>query len=286
MPELPEVETYVRELTPDLRGRTVTGVVIRWPRIIAAPGPDEFTRDIVGQRFASFGRRGKYMRFGLVRSSHGAGEEESGDTLIVHLRMTGKLQIRAGGAEPGKHTHLILDLDDGRQLHYTDPRKFGRIWLVPDPEPVFYKLGPEPLGDEFTPAAFAARLHGRRASIKALLLNQRIVAGVGNIYADESLFLAGVHPARPGGELTSEEISRLHAAIRAILTQAIDARGSSLGGSSLQNYQRPGGESGGYQDRHQVFQRTGQPCPVCGTPIERIVLAQRSTHFCPACQGA
>ncbi len=288
MPELPEVETYVRELEPDLRGRRVTGVAIRWPRIIAAPGPDEFARELVGQRFATFGRRGKYMRFGLVREGNEAGEEESdkplGDTLIVHLRMTGKLQVMAGEAEPGKHTHLILDLDDGRRLHYTDPRKFGRIWLVPDPEPVFRKLGPEPLGDEFTAAAFAERLHGRRASIKALLLNQSIVAGVGNIYADEALFLAGVRPTRPGGELTPAEIARLHAAVRAILAQAIEFRGSSLGDSALQNYQRPGGESGGFQDRHRVFQRTGQPCPVCGTPIERIVLAQRSTHFCPRCQ--
>lgn len=285
MPELPEVETYVRELEPDLRGRTVTGVIIRWPRIIAAPTPDAFVRDIIGQRFATFGRRGKYMRFGLVRNNPEVGKEEVGDTLIVHLRMTGKLQVKAGEAEPDKHAHVILDLDDGRRLHYSDPRKFGRIWLVPDPEPVFRKLGPEPLGDAFTAAAFAERLHGRRASIKALLLNQSIVAGVGNIYADEALFLAGVHPARPGGELTSEEIARLHAAIRAILAQAIEAHGSSLGDSSLQNYQRPGGESGDFQERHRVFQRTGQPCPVCGTPIERIVLAQRSTHFCPRCQG-
>jgi len=207
-----------------------------------------------------------------------------GDTLIVHLRMTGKLQVMAGEDEPGKHTHIVLDLDDGRRLHYTDPRKFGRIWLVPDPEPLFRKLGPEPLGNKFTPAAFAEQLHGRRASIKALLLNQSIIAGVGNIYADESLFLAGVRPTRPGGDLAAEEVVRLHAAVRAILTQAIESRGSSLGPSSLQNYQRPGGEAGGFQDRHRVFQRTGQPCPVCGTPIERIVLAQRSTHFCPTCQ--
>lgn len=225
------------------------------------------------------------MRFGLVRNNPEERKEEVGDTLIVHLRMTGKLQVKAGEAEPDKHAHVILDLDDGRRLHYSDPRKFGRIWLVPDPEPVFRKLGPEPLGDAFTAAAFAERLHGRRASIKALLLNQSIVAGVGNIYADEALFLAGVHPARPGGELTSEEIARLHVAIRAILAQAIEAHGSSLGDSSLQNYQRPGGESGDFQERHRVFQRTGQPCPVCGTPIERIVLAQRSTHFCPRCQG-
>ena len=286
MPELPEVETYVRELEPDLRQRTVIGATIHWPRIIAAPSPNEFTRDIIGQRFASFGRRGKYMRFGLARAGAGAEEEEEevGDTLIVHLRMTGKLQVMAGEDEPGKHTHIVLDLDDGRRLHYTDPRKFGRIWLVPDPEPLFRKLGPEPLGNKFTPAAFAEQLHGRRASIKALLLNQSIIAGVGNIYADESLFLAGVRPTRPGGDLAAEEVVRLHAAVRAILTQAIESRGSSLGPSSLQNYQRPGGEAGGFQDRHRVFQRTGQPCPVCGTPIERIVLAQRSTHFCPTCQ--
>lgn len=285
MPELPEVETYLRELEPELYGRSITGATVTWPRIIAAPSPDEFMAQIVGQRFRAFDRRGKYMLFGLERAGV---EGRDGDTLIVHLRMTGKLQPTPGDAvgeaSAGKHTHLVLNLDDGRQLHYIDPRKFGRIWLAPDPEPVLCKLGPEPLGNAFTVAGFANALARRKASIKALLLNQSIVAGVGNIYADESLFLAGVRPTRFGGELKLAELGRLHHAVRAVLAQAIEWRGSSLGGSNLQNYTRPGGEPGDFQARHNVFQRTGKPCPVCGAAIERIVLAQRSTHFCPQCQ--
>lgn len=284
MPELPEVETYVRELEPELRGRAITSATVHWPRIIATPSPNEFMQQVVGQRFSTFDRRGKYMLFGLEEIGGDNAGDDSGDTLIVHLRMTGKVQLRPGDATMGKHTHMALNLDDGRQIHYVDPRKFGRIWLVPDPESVVNKLGPEPLGDEFTLVGFAESLAGRRASIKALLLNQSIVAGIGNIYADEALFLAGIRPARPGGELGWIEVESLHHAVRAVLAEAIKWRGSSLGDSDLQNYIRPGGEAGDFQKRHNVFQRTGKSCPVCGTPIERIVLAQRSTHFCPQCQ--
>jgi formamidopyrimidine-DNA glycosylase len=274
MPELPEVETYVRELAPVLSGRTIVGADVRWPRTIAAPAPEAFADAVAGQRFERFGRRGKYMLFDLA----------SGDTLIVHLRMTGKLQPQAGDAPVDKHTHVLFDLDDGQRLHYHDTRKFGRIWLVADPGPVLAKLGPEPLGDEFSSAEFAAALATRKAAIKALLLDQSIVAGVGNIYADEALYLAGIEPARRGGELHEQEIKRLHRAVQTVLRRGIEYQGSSLGGSSLQNYIRPGGEQGGFQEEFNVFRRTGQPCPACGTPIERITIAQRSTHFCPECQ--
>jgi formamidopyrimidine-DNA glycosylase len=158
------------------------------------------------------------------------------------------------------------------------------MWLVADAEEVLHKLGPEPLEAAFTPEGLAQRLVGRSAPIKALLLDQRLVAGVGNIYADEALFRAGVHPARAGGSLAAEEIVRLHSAVQAVLAAGIDRQGSSLGGSSLQNYVRPGGSLGGFQDDHFVFRRTGQACRTCGSPISRIVLAQRSTHFCPHCQ--
>lgn len=275
MPELPEVETYVRELAPSLAGRRVVGVTVRWARTVAIPSVAQFTQEMVGRSFTTFDRRGKYMLLGL----------ENGHTLIVHLRMTGRLSAYATPFAPDKHTHVVFDLADGGQLHFQDSRKFGRIWLVASPATVLAKLGPEPLSEDFMSADFAGRLKGRGATIKALLLDQSIVAGVGNIYADESLYLAGIHPARPGGDLRIEEIHKLHEAIRTVLGRAIAAHGSSLGNSSIQNYQRLGGEPGDFQNQHRVFQRTGQPCLHCGRPVERIVITQRSTHFCPQCQA-
>lgn len=269
MPELPEVETYVRELRPRLAGKRVTGGEVRWPRVIAQPDAAAFVDLLRGQRFERFERRGKYMLLGL----------ESGESLIIHLRMTGEVRVHPASVEPDKHTHLLLTLDSGERLHYRDPRKFGRLWLVADTAQVLHRLGPEPLDGGFTGAALGQRLAGRTASIKALLLNQSILAGVGNIYADEALFLAGIDPRRAGGELAEEEVERLHESIRSVLQAAIAGRGS-----SLQNYAPPGDEKGSYQESHQVFRRTDQPCYACGTAIRRIVLAQRSTHFCPSCQ--
>lgn len=274
MPELPEVETYVRDLTPLLANRTVGGVTVFWPRIIAAPTVDEFMQAMVGQRFTTFGRRGKYMLFGLA----------SGDTLIIHLRMTGHVTVYAQPVPPDKHTHVVFDLVDGGQIHYQDSRKFGRLWLVADTATVLHKLGEEPFAAVFDVDHLAARLVGRASPIKALLLDQAVVAGVGNIYADESLFRAGIHPTRPGNSLNRDELTRLHNAIQTVLAHAIKRHGSSLGRSSIQNYARPGGEAGEFQGEHKVFQRTGEPCLQCGQPIERIVITQRSTHFCPTCQ--
>jgi formamidopyrimidine-DNA glycosylase len=276
MPELPEVETYVRELEPELTGRTITAARVFWPRTIAEPLSEEFPARIAGLGFDSFDRRGKYMLLGM----------SDGSTLIVHLRMTGKLLILPSDTEPNKHTHVVIELDNGQTLHYNDPRKFGRIWLVPDRTTVLAKLGPEPLAEAFLVDDFTARLAGRSAPVKALLLDQRLVAGVGNIYADEALFHAHIHPARAGGSLSPDEITRLHSAIRQVLSAGIARRGSTLGDSNLQNYLRPGGLPGDFQNEFFVFRRTGKPCLVCGTPIERIVIAQRSTHFCPVCQPA
>ncbi len=276
MPELPEVETYVRELAPALTGRTITAARVFWSRTIAEPIAEEFPARIAGLGFATFERRGKYMLLGM----------NDGSTLIVHLRMTGKLLIQPSDTEPKLHTHVVIDLDNGTSLHYNDPRKFGRIWLVPDRTTVLSKLGPEPLAAEFDVDDFTIRLAARSAPIKALLLDQSLVAGVGNIYADESLFRAGIHPARAGRSLTPDEIMRLHAAIREVLEAGIVRRGSTLGGSNLQNYLRPGGLPGDFQNEFFVFRRTSEPCLVCGTPIVRIVIAQRSTHFCPVCQSA
>ena len=269
MPELPEVETYRRDLTPELSGRAIQSAQVFWPRIIAAPSPSEFKTQIAGQQFHKFGRRGKYLLLHLT----------STNTLIVHLRMTGEIHIYGPSVEPDKHTHVTMDLDDGRVLHYRDQRKFGRLWLVPDIEPVLYRLGPEPLQDEFTPEVLGKGIHGRKAAIKALLLDQSIVAGVGNIYADEALFRAGIHPQKAGGSLNEAEIAALRNEIQTVLEMGIEKRGS-----SLQNYVQLDGMTGNFQDEHQVFRKTGQACPICGTPIERVVVAQRSTHFCPSCQ--
>lgn len=276
MPELPEVETFVRELQPLLQGRQILSGQVFWPRTIADSEPEFFLQRITGQRFETFGRRGKYMLLGL----------SGGDTLIVHLRMTGKLHVQPVATVPDKHTHVVLELDHEQALHFQDMRKFGRMWLVADPQPVLARLGPEPLAADFLASQLAAGLQGRAAPIKALLLDQGLLAGVGNIYADEALFRAKIHPMRPGRSLTFEEITRLYEAIRQVLQAAISACGSSLGTSSLQNYLRPGGATGNFQDDHAVYSRTGQACIGCGRPIQRLVIAQRSTHFCPHCQPA
>lgn len=269
MPELPEVETYIREIAGDLQGREVRGGEILWPRTVAEPSPDAFLHGMRGRRFERFGRRGKYMLLGL----------DNDQSLIVHLRMTGELRVESSDLPLEKHTRLVLDLDEGLRLRFSDQRKFGRLWLVTDTQSVLHRLGPEPLDADFTPAVLAAALTGRRASIKAMLLDQSIVAGVGNIYADEALFLAHIRPTRTGESLSAPEVAALRQAVQDVLALGIEMRGS-----SLQNYTPPTGEKGSFQDLHKVFRRTGQPCPVCGHPIERIKLVQRSTHFCPHCQ--
>lgn len=278
MPELPEVETYVRALEPLLLGKTVLKAEVRWPRTIAAPDAARFTDLVRGRRFSSFNRRGKYMLFGL----------DSGETLVVHLRMTGELRLLPPtqpetGEAPApidKHTHVLFDLDTSEQLRYRDTRKFGRIWLVDDSATVVGNLGPEPLDEDFLPQTLAQLLAGRKASIKSLLLNQTVLAGVGNIYADEALFRAGIDPRRAGGSLALEETKRLHLALRDVLLAGIEAQGS-----TVQNYAPPTGAKGGFQEQFQVFRRSGEPCFTCGTPVSRTVLSQRSTHFCPACQN-
>jgi formamidopyrimidine-DNA glycosylase len=200
--------------------------------------------------------------------------------------MTGQVHLVPADAAPDKHVHLVMTLDTGRHLHYRDLRKFGRFYLVRDPHEVLHKLGPEPLSDSFTPVDLWNSIQDRGVVIKTLLLDQKIVAGVGNIYADEALFLAGIDPRRPGNSLTLADCSRLHTSIRQVLAEAIREGGSTLGGSELSNYRRPNGVQGQYQDRHRVYRRANEPCPVCGTPIQRIKLAQRSTHFCPHCQSS
>jgi len=269
MPELPEVETIVRGLREPLVGRRFTGLRIGWENLIAKPTAEEFKRRIVGQKILDMKRRGKYLVFAL----------SGGESLIIHLRMTGQLLIRNSGDELDKHDHLIFELDDGRELRFNNVRKLGRVYLVDDEDEVMGKLGPEPLDDDFTPADFAALLCGKRGMIKPLLLNQRFIAGIGNIYADEALFAARIHPERRADTLTAEEIERLYDAICQVLRQGIENRGT-----TFSTYRDAEGKEGRNQEYLRVFRRTDQPCPRCGTPIKRTVVGGRGTYFCPKCQ--
>ena len=271
MPELPEVETVARGLRESLVGRTVTGVAVGWPRTIARLGVAEFTERVAGQRVTLIGRRGKYVIIGLSRGY-----------LLVHLKMSGRLSVVPRDEPSDQHVHVLFDLDDGRQLRFRDVRKFGRIYLVDHPSEITAGLGPEPLADDFKAEDFSRLLARRRGRLKSLLLNQQFLAGLGNIYADEALFAAQLHPMRKADSLTADEEARLYAAIRTVLNQAVTSRGTTLDDGG---YTDANGQAGGYQDRIVVYGRGGEPCLRCATPIERIVIGGRSAHFCPHCQA-
>lgn len=271
MPELPEVETVAADLREELIDRRFAGAHILWPRTLAVPNASELAERIGGRKVIDVGRRGKFLLVHL----------DDGQTLVIHLRMTGSLAVVAG-EDPQKvngHVRAYFPLADGDALVFTDPRKFGRIWLVSDIDEVTGKLGPEPLAWDFTLQEFAQRLRRRKVAIKALLLDQTVVAGVGNIYADESLFRAGIHPLRKSSSLSDKEFERLYLSIRQVLTEAIDKRGT-----LLRDYRTPYGEDGYFRNDLRVYGRLDTPCPNCGTPIMRIRVTQRSTHFCPRCQ--
>jgi len=269
MPELPEVETFVRALRAPLIGRTITGARNEWPRHIAVLSPDAFRERISGRRVEAIDRRGKYLVFTL----------SDDETLIIHLKMTGHLSVVPAETPPDPYAHTVFELDDGRELRFRDPRKFGRVYLVHDPADVLGPLGPEPLEGEFTAAELTARLRGRKRVIKPLLLDQTFIAGVGNIYADEALFYAGILPTRRSDSLSAAEIEALYAAIRKVLAMGIEREGA-----SISNYVKADGQKGDMQNAVAVFRRTGEFCYTCGRPIERIVLGGRSTHYCPHCQ--
>jgi len=284
MPELPEVETIARGLRASLVGRTVVGVEVRWARSLIPPDPTTFARRLVhrGQVVTDVTRRGKWVVITL----------SGGDTLLVHLRMTGQLVLEPGGGygkppysggecPDDRHVRALLFLDDGRRLRFSDQRKFGRIVLTAKPQQVLGDLGPEPLGDDFTPARLREMLAQRRGRIKPLLLNQRFLVGLGNIYTDEALWQAGIHPLRRADTLSPAEVRRLHRAIRSVLRAAIASGGTTLPDAA---YQQPDGRSGEFASRLAVYGRVGQPCPRCGTTIERIKISQRGTHLCPRCQ--
>jgi formamidopyrimidine-DNA glycosylase len=272
MPELPEVETIVNDLRPELVGRRFTNVSISWHRMVLQPSASEFQRRLPGQTIKEIARKGKYLIFRL----------DSGESLILHLRMTGSLLLRqktkaANSNVP--YVRAVFSLDNGRELLFVDRRKLGTLSLVQTEAELESKLGPEPLEPSFSARVLAERLSRRNAPIKAVLCDQKVIAGIGNMYADEALFLARIHPLRPASSLSAEEVKRLHQAIRDVLRKAIGNRGA-----SISDYRRPGGETGSQQYAFYVAHRGGQTCKLCATPIERIPLRDRGTYFCPRCQ--
>ncbi|HSP54191.1 MAG TPA: bifunctional DNA-formamidopyrimidine glycosylase/DNA-(apurinic or apyrimidinic site) lyase [Dehalococcoidia bacterium] len=271
MPELPEVETIRRDLLPLVRDHTIAEAWVspNAPRLVQLMPPNEFCRLLAGRRIEDIGRRGKYLTLQL----------DGGLMWVVHLRMTGRLQHRTEGCPEHAHLRATFRLDDGTSLCYADQRKFGMMWLVDDWTLVHPGLGPEPLEDTFDHAAFHTVLKRRGAPIKSVLLDQTVIAGIGNIYADEALLAARISPKKPAKNLTRPAVDRLHAAIRDVLHEALGDRGS-----SFRDYVDAAGREGGHQLRVKVFRRTGEPCYVCGTEIRRIKLGGRSTHYCPACQ--
>jgi formamidopyrimidine-DNA glycosylase len=273
VPELPEVETIRRRLAPVLEGATIERAEIVDPRL-TRPGEPRLVADaLVGERIVSLDRRGKYLLWRL----------SSGRTLVVHLRMTGSFRHVPGGDLPeDAYRRATLALDSGGAVGYRDVRRFGTWELLDEGHLGPYldtRLGPEPLVPSFTAARLATLAAGRTAPVKAFLLDQRRIAGVGNIYADEALWRARIHPLRPAGSLDEDELATLHRALRAALRKGIERQGS-----TLSNYATPDGEPGGMQHEFHVYGRLGEPCDRCGRPIERIVVGGRGTWFCPHCQ--
>lgn len=261
MPELPEVETVVRSLLPVLPGQRILQAELRKSRVLIGSAED-IAAAVAGQKISGVERHGKFIAIHLERGY-----------LVVHLGMTGRLLI---DAETTKWTHAIFTLECNVML-YDDPRQFGRIEYGEALPARVARLGPEPL--QVDRLEFARRVKERKSPVKAMLLNQLVVRGVGNIYADEALFRAGIHPRRLAASLGKDRVNRLYAAMQEVLAEAIEQRGS-----SMSDYVDADGRKGSFQNLHRVYQRTGEPCVTCGTPVKRIVVAQRSTHYCPQCQ--
>lgn len=269
MPELPEVETIARGLARKICGSTVARVDVTMAKIAQGPTGVRFDRALVGERIERAGRRGKYVVLGLT----------SGRSLVTSLRMTGRLIVGTAADPPVPYAHVVLHFRDGTRLSFADVRQFGRMRLVEAGEPWDADLGPEPLEKAFTPEVFAAMLSGRTTPIKALLLDQRRVAGIGNIYACEALWEARIRPSRPAKALSAPAIRRLHHAIVDVLDRAIDMRGT-----SVDDYVDADGLRGGFQNVLSVYGRLGRPCARCERPIVRTVLGQRGTWWCRGCQ--
>ncbi|MEW6516508.1 MAG: bifunctional DNA-formamidopyrimidine glycosylase/DNA-(apurinic or apyrimidinic site) lyase [candidate division FCPU426 bacterium] len=286
MPELPEVETIRRVLERKLAGRRVLSAEVRRPRTAGS----RLTRELAGHKTDLAGRlQGRRVKAVRRRAKYLVIELDQG-ALLVHLGMTGQFFAAKDGQQPAsglpplpdKHTHLIIDFTGSWHLYFRDIRKFGSLRWLRDREEeraAFAGLGPEPLDPAFTPEELSHSLHGKKAPVKALLLNQKVIAGVGNIYADEALFRARLAPQVPAGSLAPPQIRRLHAALREVLAEAIRFRGT-----TMSDYFDPESRRGGFQDRLRVYGREGGPCPACGRPVAKGVVAQRGTHWCPQCQ--
>jgi len=272
MPELPEVETIARalrqgsDIAPPIVGKVFTDAVILWERSLETPSLEEFKARIPGQKVSDVGRRGKFLHIRLNDVS-----------LIIHMRMSGGITVESQEKNIAPHDRLVLNFDDGWRLVFNDTRKFGRVWLVDDPEEIFSKLGPEPLDAVFTPVVLHQRLTAYRRQIKLLLMDQSFLAGMGNIYTDEALHLACIYPLTRSDSIKEKQAQALWRSIRQVLTDGILNNGASI------DWVYRGGE---FQNYFRVYQKTGEPCPVCKTPVVRIVVGQRGTHLCPTCQPA
>ena len=264
MPELPEVETIARTLEPELLGRTIKSADLRWARTLATPSPKKFKEQVKGQKIKEVTRRAKYFILHL-----------SDFDLLIHLRMSGDLHVRNSTIRPEKHDRLIIELSGNKSLIFNDTRKFGRVWLTSTPEDVLGKLGPEPLDRDFTPKWLLTSLHKKHRQLKPLLLDQTFLAGLGNIYTDEALHIAKLHPLTMSDLVNEKQAKALHKAIRKVLKEGIKSNGASI------DWVYRGGE---FQNYFRVYDREGESCFVCGTPIRKLVVGQRGTHICPNCQ--
>lgn len=267
MPELPEVETIKNELTPWVVGQSFTEVIIFDARLVCGGSAEEIHRGLIGQKVKCLERRGKYLIFHL----------SNGKSLIMHLRMTGILLLDP--REVNRYARAIFHFSNGHRLVFSDRRRLGLVWLVDDANTVVCKLGPEPLDESFTADILEQRLNQHHIPVKAALLDQRIVAGIGNMYADEALFAARIHPLRIADDLSPKEVKTLYHCIRRVLGAAVDCKGA-----SVDTYIRPEGELGTAHSDFKVAHRGGESCPVCGSNIERCVVQNRGSYFCPRCQ--
>jgi formamidopyrimidine-DNA glycosylase len=272
MPELPEVETIARTLRPELVGQTILKADVYWARTIAAPSAKRFAEQIQEQVIRSVDRRAKFLNIQLAPLRE---PQDKTYHLLIHLRMSGVLAIKDGKIKTEKHERLALKLSNDRILTFNDARKFGRVWLVRNAEEILGKLGIEPLSGDFTSERLYDLLRTRQRQLKPLLLDQTFIAGLGNIYTDEALHMAKLHPLKRSDSVTRKQAEQLHNAIQEVLQEGIRRNGASI------DWVYRGGD---FQNHFRVYRRAGEKCPVCGTKIKRIVVGQRGTHICPNCQ--
>jgi len=273
MPELPEVQTVVNDLiAADIVGRTISDIQVRWAGSIDGIAPLQFRRRLIGRRIQGISRRAKFIVWQL----------DGPRKMLTHLRMTGRFHLAPPDSAYGKHDHVIIKIDGTHHLHYQDTRKFGRFYL-PDSDAMLDRLGPEPLSRQFTARRLGQMLGSRHRQLKPLLLDQQFIAGLGNIYVDEALWDAGLHPTRASDHLGAPDVRRLHRSIRKVLRKGLRNMGTTLGTGETTFYSLAGNR-GRNKDDLKVFRRTGAPCPRCRATIIRLAVGQRSTHICPLCQ--